>query len=255
MKLCLQTNELTDPNGHRVQLRPQALKVLCFLASNPNKTVSKEQLLDHVWANKIVSEDSLPQCVKVIRQTLNDDAHDLLKTVYKSGYRLIHPHEKLTILNGTTSSELAENVDSTVSWPVKVQYASAHDGIALAYAQNGVGASLLRAPTWMTHATFEWSDRVFGPRYRRLAEELTLTRYDGRGFGLSDRSRGCGTIDDWLKDMHSVVETADLKKFALAGNSGGAAISLAYAAKYPDCLLYTSPSPRDKRQSRMPSSA
>ena len=25
--------------------------------------------------------------------------------------------------------------------------------------------------------------------------------------------------------------------------------------KYPDCLLYTSPSPRDKRQSRMPSSA
>ena len=26
-------------------------------------------------------------------------------------------------------------------------------------------------------------------------------------------------------------------------------------AKYQDCLLYTSPSPRDKRQSRMPSSA
>ena len=28
-----------------------------------------------------------------------------------------------------------------------------------------------------------------------------------------------------------------------------------YAAKYETCLLYTSPSPRDKRQSRMPSSA
>ena len=27
------------------------------------------------------------------------------------------------------------------------------------------------------------------------------------------------------------------------------------AALYKDCLLYTSPSPRDKRQSRMPSSA
>ena len=26
-------------------------------------------------------------------------------------------------------------------------------------------------------------------------------------------------------------------------------------AKFPGCLLYTSPSPRDKRQSRMPSSA
>ena len=29
----------------------------------------------------------------------------------------------------------------------------------------------------------------------------------------------------------------------------------AYYDKYKNCLLYTSPSPRDKRQSRMPSSA
>ena len=28
-----------------------------------------------------------------------------------------------------------------------------------------------------------------------------------------------------------------------------------FLAKFSDCLLYTSPSPRDKRQSRMPSSA
>jgi len=92
----------------------------------------------------------------------------------------------------------------------------------------------------MTHAIYEWNDRVFGPRYRRLAEELTLLRYDGRGFGLSDRSRGCGTLDDWLKDMHSIVEATGLEKLALAGNSGGAAISLAYASKYPDkvgCLV------------------
>ena len=30
---------------------------------------------------------------------------------------------------------------------------------------------------------------------------------------------------------------------------------VAGASHYSDCLLYTSPSPRDKRQSRMPSSA
>ena len=32
-------------------------------------------------------------------------------------------------------------------------------------------------------------------------------------------------------------------------------LKLAAHEKYRDCLLYTSPSPRDKRQSRMPSSA
>ena len=32
-------------------------------------------------------------------------------------------------------------------------------------------------------------------------------------------------------------------------------VSVRLAAQCTDCLLYTSPSPRDKRQSRMPSSA
>ena len=35
----------------------------------------------------------------------------------------------------------------------------------------------------------------------------------------------------------------------------GAKFMPQYRSKYWDCLLYTSPSPRDKRQSRMPSSA
>jgi len=240
MELCLKTNELTDASGQRVHLRPQALKVLCALARHSNSTVSKEQLLDHVWEGKVVTEDSLPQCITAIRQTLSDDAHDLIKTVYKSGYRLKHPHEKLTIVNGTMDNGLTDIFDSTVSLPVKAQFTCAHDGITLAYAQNGNGAPLLRAPTWMTHAAYEWNDRVFGPRYRKLAEELTLFRYDGRGFGLSDRTKGCGTLEDWLKDMDSVVEAIGLENLALAGNSGGAAISLAYASKYHDkvgCLV------------------
>ena len=35
----------------------------------------------------------------------------------------------------------------------------------------------------------------------------------------------------------------------------GGPIYMVNLLKYRDCLLYTSPSPRDKRQSRMPSSA
>ena len=37
--------------------------------------------------------------------------------------------------------------------------------------------------------------------------------------------------------------------------AGAVAAALGEAAVVDDCLLYTSPSPRDKRQSRMPSSA
>ena len=40
-----------------------------------------------------------------------------------------------------------------------------------------------------------------------------------------------------------------------AKNYSGAVESLARIERFYPCLLYTSPSPRDKRQSRMPSSA
>ena len=67
-----------------------------------------------------------------------------------------------------------------------------------------------------------------------------------------------------IEDLSSltVAEAAELSKqleekwgvtpmaAAAPAAAGGAA-----AAEDKDCLLYTSPSPRDKRQSRMPSSA
>ena len=48
---------------------------------------------------------------------------------------------------------------------------------------------------------------------------------------------------DWLKDFIDIEETPEELSNMLS--------SLGLEA----CLLYTSPSPRDKRQSRMPSSA
>ena len=46
---------------------------------------------------------------------------------------------------------------------------------------------------------------------------------------------------------NDIVNTEDLESFMHYSTLG--------ATLYMDCLLYTSPSPRDKRQSRMPSSA
>ena len=87
---------------------------------------------------------------------------------------------------------------------------------------------------------------------------------------LQNGNRGFGHRADFV-----AVITADMKGFAGAGERHGTyidgglyAMSFMYALHYkgigacplnwmvlPTCLLYTSPSPRDKRQSRMPSSA
>ena len=54
------------------------------------------------------------------------------------------------------------------------------------------------------------------------------------------------------------IRVKDQEKFQQFSGMAGPAIKKyggMVLARGPDCLLYTSPSPRDKRQSRMPSSA
>ena len=67
-------------------------------------------------------------------------------------------------------------------------------------------------------------------------------------------------VSAWLYDQLSTLPSAHLSTLELAQLVGSACASSdgddqVQAALFDTCLLYTSPSPRDKRQSRMPSSA
>ena len=53
----------------------------------------------------------------------------------------------------------------------------------------------------------------------------------------------------------TLANPLELKETAVPGFGRFQAAQHENAVKVPPCLLYTSPSPRDKRQSRMPSSA
>ena len=61
-------------------------------------------------------------------------------------------------------------------------------------------------------------------------------------------------IDSMMKRIHSVPIIETLQMEILRLDEGECEGHVPRAKKW-DCLLYTSPSPRDKRQSRMPSSA
>ena len=61
-----------------------------------------------------------------------------------------------------------------------------------------------------------------------------------------------------LSREHQLASIADLMAFRYGGRGTGLLVTvfmLVGILPYISCLLYTSPSPRDKRQSRMPSSA
>jgi len=82
-----------DPNraslsraGTDVPLRPKSFDVLLYLARNPERVVSKAELIEAAWPEVFVTDNSLVQCISDIREALADDAQDILKTVARRGY-------------------------------------------------------------------------------------------------------------------------------------------------------------------------
>jgi len=69
-------------------LRPKTFGVLQFLADNAGRLISKEQLLAAVWPDVAVTDDSLVQCIRELRDKLHDEEHRLIRTVSRRGYLL-----------------------------------------------------------------------------------------------------------------------------------------------------------------------
>jgi adenylate cyclase len=102
-----------DPNraslrrgDQQLPLRPKSFDVLVYLARHPGRIVSKDELIEAVWPNVFVTDNSLVQCISDIRGALDDDAQDVLKTVARRGYLLVAPVvevEPSQLENGDTS--------------------------------------------------------------------------------------------------------------------------------------------------------
>jgi TolB-like protein/tetratricopeptide (TPR) repeat protein len=76
---------LTGARGE-IALRPKTFEVLRFLVENAGRLVSRNEILDTVWPNVTVTEESLTHCVSEIRQALDDTDQRIIKTVPRRGY-------------------------------------------------------------------------------------------------------------------------------------------------------------------------
>lgn len=79
-------------DGQVVPLRSKSFRLLCELASQPGRVVSKQALLDAVWPDVIVTEASLSQAVHDVRRALGDKAGQILRTVARRGFMLTLAH-------------------------------------------------------------------------------------------------------------------------------------------------------------------
>ncbi len=69
-----------------LKLRPKSFDVLKYLTENQGRLVSKDEIIEAVWQETAVTDDSLVQCLKDIRRALGDDRQTIIKTVPRRGY-------------------------------------------------------------------------------------------------------------------------------------------------------------------------
>ena len=80
---------LEDTTGAERFLRPKSYRVLEILCHRRGELVSKDELVQEVWPDVIVTDDSLAHCVSDIRRALGVEGAGLLRTVPRRGYMLV----------------------------------------------------------------------------------------------------------------------------------------------------------------------
>jgi DNA-binding winged helix-turn-helix (wHTH) protein/serine/threonine protein kinase/tetratricopeptide (TPR) repeat protein len=83
--------------GLVVEVQQKPLQVLAALLHRPGEVVSREELLQTVWADRVTVEQVLANAVAKLRRALGETDGARIVTVPRSGYRFDGPVERLAV--------------------------------------------------------------------------------------------------------------------------------------------------------------
>lgn len=75
-------------DGFPVDITPRPFALLQFLASNMNRIVTKDEIVDAVWDGRAVSDAALSTTMHSVRRAIGEDA-ERIRTVYGRGWQLV----------------------------------------------------------------------------------------------------------------------------------------------------------------------
>jgi pimeloyl-ACP methyl ester carboxylesterase/DNA-binding CsgD family transcriptional regulator len=115
-----------------------------------------------------------------------------------------------------------------------VRYCTTADGVRIAFEQLGNGPPILKSANWMSHLDEDRDSPLWRHWLKLLSEGRQLTRFDGRGFGLSEREPPVLSFEGLVADLEAVADAAGLARFPILGFCHGGPLAIAYAARHPD---------------------
>jgi len=184
-----QTSGSLHRGNEEVVLQPRVLSLLSYLVANSGRVCSKNELLDNLWADSAVSQGSLSEAVKLLRQALGDDSRRprYVQTVHRRGYRFI----------GATVNEAPADADASLQLPQPVLVGIA--AVVVVVALIAIGAWVRNSPgdgatSWEIAVPPETLMGVFP------MDPYPALSPDGTKLALARRSL-TGGVEIWVRDL------------------------------------------------------
>jgi class 3 adenylate cyclase len=116
----------------------------------------------------------------------------------------------------------------------ETRYAKSGD-VHIAYQVVGSGPfDLVFVPGFISNLEHYWSQPRLARFMERLASFSRLIMFDKRGTGLSDRVGQVPTLEQRMDDVRAVMDAVGSERASIFGMSEGGAMSVLFAATYPE---------------------
>ena len=115
-------------DGAPVPMEPQVFALLCHLLENRDRVVSKDELFDVIWKDRIVSDAALSSRIRAARAAIGDNGAQqaLVRTVHGRGFQFVgsvNAHHTATAAAPLMSQPSIAILQTTMICPTDVQRA------------------------------------------------------------------------------------------------------------------------------------
>ena len=250
--------DLRTVDGSRIPLRGKSFALLRLMLENAGRLLGRDMIMEALWPNIVVSDDSITQCVIDVRRALGRESGHLLRTVPRRGYifeaevvrqeREAFPSShRLPSFSASAKSTRRDFQRWNLAGPdprtpvslVKtpgverrftcVQLDKSGTGDPVSVARPAGFGSRMRWSGKVRH----WSGADVGLHTSNTSGKMPrdsqchspgacygfqLLRYDARGTGMSDWEANEISLEAWVQDLDTVVNAAEFDRFALPGS-------------------------------------
>src|SRR5215813_12119711 len=207
--------ELRRPDGP-VSVEPQVFDLLEFLVQNRDRVVSRDTLIEAIWAGRIVSESALTTRINAVRSAIGDTGEEqrLIKTFPRKGIRFV----------GVVREEAVKPVSASRAEPIALPekpsiavlpFTNMSGDPEQDYFADGMAAEIITALSrcsWLfviaRNSSFTYKGKAFD--LRQVGRELGV-RYvmEGSVRRAGDRLRILGQLADATTGTHLWADRFD----------------------------------------------